>query len=203
MDWSNYYIKQIDKTTCGDFLLKHHYLSKQGFSFRSGYNFGLYFRDKLIGVVVFHTVSAWETVKGCFKLPDRQQAGFWELGRLAMDGEHAAKNCTSWFVARCIKLLRKATTVRALLSYADSLYHHGYIYQATNFGYYGLTAEKSDFWVKQADGSFKKQSRGKTKGVDGEWRKRSRKHRYLIVYDDSLTVYWKKEPYPKGDNTEY
>ena len=203
MDFSNYNIKRIDKNTCGEFLSNHHYLSKQGFSFRSGYNYGLFCEDKLIGVVVFHTVSAWETVKGAFGLLDREQAGFWELGRLAMDAEYTVKNCTSWFVTRCIKLLRQETTVRALISYADSLYHNGYIYQATNFKYYGLTAEKSDFWIRQADGTFKKQSRGTTKGKDGEWRKRSRKHRYMIVYDKTLKVLWKEENYPKGDNTEY
>lgn len=203
MDWSNYKIERIDKTSCKEFLLKHHYLSKQGFSFRSGYNYGLFYDDKLIGVAIFHTVSAKETIKGCFGLDGSDQKGFWELGRLAMDSEHKVKNCTSWFLSRCIKTLRKETEVRALISYADSDFHHGYIYQATNFKYYGLTAEKSDFWIKLPDGSFKKQSRGKTKGVEGEWRKRSRKHRYLIVYDKSLHTKWAEEPFPKGNNTEY
>ena len=201
MNWSNYRIERIDKKSCEEFLLQHHYLSKQGHGFRTGYNYGLFFEDKLIGVAIFHTVSAWETVRGCFGLEGKEQKGFWELGRLAMDSEYKVRNATSWFLARAIKMLRKETEVRALISYADSDYHHGYIYQATNFKYYGLTAARSDFWVRQPDGSFKKQSRGKTKGVDGEWRARSRKHRYLLVYDKSLTTLWKKEPFPKGDNT--
>ena len=88
--------------------------------------------------------------------------------------------------------------MRAILTYADTDYHKGFIYQALNFKYYGQTAPKKDFWVEQADGSFKKQSRGKTSGVKGEWRPRSRKHRYVLVYDKSLKVKWCEEPYPKS-----
>ena len=201
--WSNYRIERIEKKSCEEFLLRNHYLSRQGFSFRSGYNYGLFFEGELVGVAIFHAVSAWETVKGCFGLQNKEQKGFWELGRLAMDSEHKVKNATSWFLARAIKMLRKDTEVRALISYADSDYHHGYIYQATSFKYYGLTAARSDFWVRQEDGSFKKQSRGKTKGVDGEWRKRSRKHRYMLIYDKKLKTLWEEEPFPKGDNTVY
>ena len=195
---NNYSIKRVSKAECEQILSKNHYLSKQGFSFRCGRNYGLFLGDKLIGVAIFHTVSAWETVKGCFGLEDKEQKGFWELGRLALDSEYAVKNLNSWFVARCIKLLRAEENVRALISYADTEYHEGYIYQALNFQYYGLTAKKNDFWVKQKDGTYKKQSRGATKGVDGEWRPRSRKHRYLMVFDKSLTVKWTQQPYPKG-----
>jgi hypothetical protein len=41
------------------------------------------------------------------------------------------------------------------------------------------------------------------KGLEGEWRDRSRKHRYMIVYDKKLTVKWQEEQYPKGDNDVY
>jgi hypothetical protein len=56
-----------------------------------------------------------------------------------------------------------------------------------------LTDKKSDFWIKQPDGSFIKHSRGPIKGLEGEWRERSRKHRYLMVFDKSLNIYWKEE----------
>lgn len=198
MDFTNYSIKKVSKTECEQILNKNHYLSKQGFSFRCGQNYGLFLEDKLIGVAIFHTVSAWETVKGAFGLENKEQAGFWELGRLAIDGEHAVKNLNSWFVSRCIKLLRAEKNVRALISYADTEYHEGYIYQALNFKYYSLTAPKKDFWVKQDDGTYKKASRGaSSKNSTGEWRPRSRKHRYLLVFDKSLTVKWTQEPYPK------
>jgi hypothetical protein len=55
-------------------------------------------------------------------------------------------------VAKAIKRLRSETNVRALISYADSKYHHGYIYQATNFKYYGLAPQKQDFFEKLTGG---------------------------------------------------
>ena len=109
---------------------------------------------------------------------------------------HQAKehNLASWFVARAIKLLRQEEDVRAILSYADNDFHEGTLYRASNFTYYGLSDAKSDFWIKQEDGSYKKHSRGKMKGLDGEWRPRSRKHRFLKVYDKKLNCQWQPLP---------
>ena len=199
----NYEIKKVDKMTCKEFLLKYHYLSRQGYGFRSGQNYGLFEGDKLIGVAIFHGVSAGETVKGCFGLDKRDQQGFWELGRLAMDPECKVKNLTSWFLSKAMKQLRQDVRPRAVITYADADYHHGYIYQACNFTYHGLTAKKSDFWVKQDDGSYKKCGRGRPRDRDGEWRPRSQKHRYLKIYDKKLHTLWPTQPYPKGNNTEY
>lgn len=201
MKSTNYRIERVDKATCKELLLKHHYLSRQGYGFRSGYNYGLYEGERLIGVAVFHGVSAWQTVKGCFGLQDKEQKGFWELGRLAMDPECNVKNLTSWFLSKALKMLRQETHPRAVITYADAEYHHGYIYQACNFTYHGLTQKKTDFWAKQEDGSFKKAGRG-CKG-EGEWRPRTRKHRYLMAYDKRLNVLWPAAKYPKGDNSEY
>lgn len=198
MDYTKFTINHINRKTSEDFLKSRHYLALQGRSFRSGRNFGLCLGDELIGVAIFHGVSAGETIKGAFGLEKTEQAGFYELGRLALDADNNEKNLASWFLAQCIKLLRKETNVRAIITYADSSLHYGSIYQALNFKYYGLTTKKKDFYVKQEDGSYKLQTRGKTVGVDGEWRPRTQKHRYMIVYDKSLTVRWKEQPYPKA-----
>lgn len=200
----DYFIKLIKKDEAKLLLDKFHYLSKQGCGFRSGFNYGLFIGDKLIGVAIFHTLSVPETAKGCFGLNRNEQEGIYELGRLALDPNEYEKNLTSWFLSRAIKMLRKETKVRAILSYADSEFHNGYIYQATNFKYYGLTAPKKDFWILQEDGSYKKHQRGKVKGLEGEWRERSRKHRYLLIYDKDLKCKWELSPYPKEDNnSEY
>ena len=200
----DYEIKKISKRDTEDILKKFHYLSKQGFSFRSGFNYGLFIEDKLIGVAVFHTLSVPETAKGCFGLQRNEQQGLYELGRLALDPEEYEPNLTSWFLSRAIKMLRKEIEVKAILSYADSRYHNGYIYQATNFKYYGLTDPKKDFWILQEDGTYKKHQRGKIKGLQGEWRERNRKHRYLLIFDKELVCKWKEQPYPKNNNnSEY
>lgn len=199
METTKYSIEKITKKECESILNKHHYLGKQGCSFRSGHNYGLFQGDKLIGVAVFHGVSAWETVKGCFGLQNKEQAGFYELGRLAIDSEYNVPNLASWFTAKCIKRLRAERSVRAIISYADSDYHAGYIYQALNFKYCGMTAPKKDFWVEQADGTYKKATRGaSSKTHTGKWLPRSRKHRYVLIFDKSLTLKWKEEPYPKS-----
>ena len=96
-------------------------------------------------------------------------------------------------MARSIRQLKKDTNVRAILSYADTEYHLGTIYRACNFKYYGKTSPKKDFWVKQDDSTYKKLSRGKTKGLKGEWRPRSDKHRFLIINDKKLVCNWKEQ----------
>lgn len=201
-----YKVCNITRGGASRFLARHHYLSQQGAGFMASVEHGLFDQDlRMIGVIVWSWVSAPETLIGAFEGFDRtsDQSGVWELSRLAMDDAKKEKNLTSWFVARSIRILRKQENVRAIISYADSRYHHGYIYQATNFRYYGMTHEKNDFFEVLPDGREFKVTRGRVRDLKGEWRARSRKHRYMIVYDKRLKVKWKEEPYPKGDNTEY
>lgn len=196
---NKYSIEEISREEARNFLSAHHYLSQLGNGFLAVLSLGLFNHNyQLIGVVNYNYISAPETLVGAFGLPrESDQSGFIELTRLAMDDSRKEKNLTSWFVAQSIRYVRKMYHPRAILSYADSKYHIGYIYQATNFKYYGLTAPKKDFWV-----NGRIQQRGKTKGVHGEWKERSRKHRYLMVFDKRLQVKWKEQPYPKGVNNE-
>ena len=201
-----YTVENIDHKLADSFLTNHHYLAQQGNGFLGKKQYGLFREDyAIVGVIVFAGISVVETLIGAFEGFDRFscQDGFWELTRLAMDSDLKEKNLTSWFVAKSIRRLRSEAKVRALISYADSKYHHGYIYQATNFKYYGLAPQKQDFFEKLTDGGERQVWRGSVKGLAEEWRDRSRKHRYMIVYDKKLIVKWKEEPYPKGDNNEY
>lgn len=199
---NNYNIQEINKPLADDFLKRHHYLAQQGHGFLGKVEYGLFTSDnQFVGVVVFAGISVIETLIGAFEGFGRfsDQSGFWELTRLAMDDNNKEKNLTSWFVARAIKKLRAEHCVRAIISYADSQYHSGYIYQALSFKYYGLAPAKCDFF----EGGVRHVWRGSVKGLKGEWRPRSRKHRYMLVYDKTLSVKWQEEPYPKGDNQEY
>ena len=189
----------IGRPTAADLrplLDDYHYLSKISAGFKSGFNVGLYHSDDLVGGCIFTGFPVPELAKGCFGLNRDEQKGLWELSRFVLAPEHQAKehNLASWFVARAIKLLRQEEDVRAILSYADNDFHEGTLYRASNFTYYGLSDAKSDFWIKQEDGSYKKHSRGKMKGLDGEWRPRSRKHRFLKVYDKKLNCQWQPLP---------
>lgn len=111
-----------------------------------------------------------------------------------------------------------------LVSYADtSQNHHGYIYQATNWIYTGLSAKFMDYMVKGMEhlhgASVFDMSRGQEKRV--EWLKnkfgdrlymkeRPRKHRYFYFvgrkYDKKRMANelpYDIQPYPKGENKRY
>ena len=198
--FQNLSIRAITKSECAKLLNEYHYLSKESKGFRCGFNYGIFKQDELISVCIFHAPSVPELVKGCFGLDRSSQEGIYELGRLCVHPEHNFKNLLSWFVSKSIKLLKKETVLKAVISYADSKLHNGFIYQATNFSYYGLTDKKKDFWFELDDGTFIKHSRGPVKNKRGEWRDRTRKHRYMLVFDKTLKTKWIKQPYPKNKN---
>lgn len=194
-----YRIEEIGHTEAKNFLSAHHYLSQLGHGFIALVSLGLYNEKfQLVGVQCWNHISAPETLVGAFGLPrDCDQSRFLELTRLSMDDDKKEKNLTSWFVAKGLRYIRKNFKPRAVISYADSKYHCGYIYQATNWGYYGLTAAKKDFVV-----NGRIQQRGSVKGRDGSWVDRTRKHRYAIIFDKSCVMKWERMEYPKLKNHE-
>jgi len=190
---SEYTVVPVSKAECTQLLEDYHYLSNISKGFKSGENFGLMYHGHLLGVCIFTNFPVSELVMGCFGLDRTDQKGFFELSRLCVHpaAQFAEHNITSWFVARSIKLLKKSRKPRAILSYADKEHHVGTIYRACNFTYYGTAAQKNDYWVYDKYGHSTKLSRGKTTGVPGEWRPRSLKHRFLMVFDKTLNVKWK------------
>jgi hypothetical protein len=193
---SDYCIDRITKKQAEELLLEYHYLKDISKGFKSGKNYGLFKNNDfsplhighLLGVVIFSGLPVPEIAKGAFGLERNEQQGLFELSRLCIhpDIQSREHNITSWFVSRSIRQLRKDTEVKAIISYADSDFHSGTIYRACNFAYAGLTDPKKDFYY--ADGT--KHSRGKVKGAEGEWKERSRKHRYVMVFDKNLKLLW-------------
>ena len=193
---SDYYLDRITKKQAEDLLLTYHYLKDFSKTFKSGYNYGLFKKNdfsplnigQLLGTVIFTGLPVPEIAKGAFGLERNEQQGLFELSRLCIhpDTQSVEHNITSWFVSRAVRQLRKDTEVKAIISYADSDFHNGTIYRACNFKYAGLTDPKKDFYF--ADGT--KHSRGKVKGAEGEWKERSRKHRYVMIFDKNLELKW-------------
>lgn len=193
---SDYHIDRVNKSDAADLLLRFHYLKDISKTFKSGYNYGLYKNNEFCplniggiqGVCIFTGLPVPEIAKGAFGLERNEQQGLFELSRLCIhpDTQQEEYNITSWFVSRAIKQLRKDTKVRAIISYADSEHHGGTIYRACNFRYCGLSDPKKDFYF--SDGT--KHSRGKIGDAEGEWKDRSRKHRYVMVFDKSLELLW-------------
>jgi hypothetical protein len=200
---SDFYIDRVGKEEIKELLYTYHYLKDESKDFKSGFNYGL-FRSSVsdilrvggcLGTCIFTGLPVPEIAVGAFGLERNQQEGIYELSRLCIhpDIQKEEYNITSWFVSRCIKRFRKDVNPRAIISYADASKHSGIIYRASNFSYRGMTDPKKDFWIEQSDGSFIKHSRGPTKGLKGEWRNRTRKHRFTMVFDKTINILWKEE----------
>ena len=196
---SEFYIDKVGKDEIKDLLYTHHYLKDESKDFKSGYNYGLFRHTewecplrigRCLGACIFTGLPVPEIAVGAFGLERHEQQGLFELSRLCIEPstQSCEYNITSWFVSRSIRQLRKDTEVKAIISYADSNHHTGTIYRACNFKYAGLTDARKDFYF--ADGT--KHSRGRVKGSEGEWKDRSRKHRYVMIFDKSLKLAWKE-----------
>jgi len=208
----SYTIKSIDSYECHDWLLNKHYAKRIP---PIEYSFGLLKFDLLVGVITFGTPvsnSLRNIFDGKYKIL--------ELNRLVVN-EGLDKNCLSYFVSSSIKMLPKPTV---LVSYADTAQnHHGYIYQATNWIYTGLSAKRTDYSVKGLEhlhgSTIYDMSRGKENrskylkekfGDDLFITDRSRKHRYFMFLGSSSDIKemksklpYNQEPYPKGENKRY
>ena len=139
-------------------------------------------------------------------LPEINGGGqVYELNRLCREDDF--NEPLSAFVSACLRRLRPNNWI--IVSYSDTqMNHHGYIYQACNFMYTGLTKERTDIYT-----GIGKHSRHYTADdLNNEIRViRSAKHRYLFfcTHDKHLKQEWLKDlkypilPYPKGDNSNY
>ena len=137
-----YDIRPIRGDDTHEFFKEHHYLqnafSGDYFFYQQHVFYALWKEDTLMGCVQFMEATEGNRVdyqKDYFGF-EYNGRGIWDIGRLAVvpNQEH---NLTSWFLSRSIKLLRREHEVKYLLTLADSRYHDGTIYHATNFHYYG------------------------------------------------------------------
>jgi hypothetical protein len=201
MSKSEYCIRMITKAEAAPLLKNYHYLTEISNGFKSGHNVGLFritphdwedIPNILVGVCIFTGFPAPELAKGCFGLERNDQDGLWELSRLVLHptDQKREHNLAGWFASRAMRSLRDVESVRAILSYADDQFHSGTVYKALGFDYYGLSAEKKDFWFEQDDGSYIKHVRGPVKGCKGKWFPRTQKHRFLKVFDPALQCRW-------------
>lgn len=190
--------KQIDYTTAIDFLLPRHYSGRKP---QIKWAFGWYDNDRLMAVCTFGKPASNTLCDGiCGKENSKY---VYELNRLCREDD--LKEQLSQFVSKCLKWLKHVNVI--VVSYSDTaMNHHGYIYQACNFLYTGVTKERTD---KYTPGN--KHSRHYNNGEQGGYRKvRSSKHRYVYFCTNSKIQkqYWMESlrykvlDYPKGDNND-
>ena len=119
--------------------------------------------------------------------------------------QRGGHNYASYLVAHSLKMLPNGTFV---VSYADTAWSHvGYVYQATNFLYTGMSAKRVD--VFQPEGlhprAYDKENHSDLMQT------RSQKHRYVYLVGNKSTrrkmlkqlKYPVYDKYPKGDETPY
>ena len=190
-------------------LLKKHYAKRIP---SISYAFGLYEENQLIGVVTYGSPASHTL---CIGICGKEWSDkVLELNRLCL--QENSKNQASFLVANSIKLLPKPTIV---VSFADSVQGHiGYVYQATNFIYTGLSAKHMEWAIKGQEhkhgrhigGGLSLKEIKEKYGDDFYFKERSRKHRYILFHGDkkqkktmrSLLKY-DVLPYPKGDTKQY
>jgi len=193
-------------------LLKKHYAKR----FPSiSFAFGLYEHGILVGVVTYGMPSSATLRNGIAGVDNAKFV--LELNRLCIESKN--KNAASFLVGRSLRLLPNPSIV---VSYADIAQNHvGYVYQACNFMYTGLSAKRTDWKIKgmehlhsQTIVDMSKSCEGKRVefmrkkfGTDFYLLERSRKHRYIYVTGKNKAVKnsikYVKEPYPKGESKKY
>ncbi len=135
----NLRVASVDNKSTYDMLLNTHYAQRIP---SISYAFGLFHDLVLLGVVTFGTPSSAPLRRGV--CGDEWKTKVLELNRLCLVNNE--KNAASFLVGRALKML---PAPRIIVSYADiSQGHVGYVYQATNFLYCGLSAKRTDWKVK-------------------------------------------------------
>ena len=120
-------------------LLNRHYAKRIP---SISYAFGLYEDHNLVGVCTYGSPPSPSLCTGV--CGEEYKDKVVELNRLILDSPKP--NSASYLVSQSLKLLPKPSIV---VSYADTSQGHvGYIYQATNFLYTGLSEARVDWAVK-------------------------------------------------------
>jgi hypothetical protein len=167
------------------------------------YAFGLYNGNDLVGVCTFSTPPSLNLCIGVCGKEFKDEV--LELNRLFLVKNE--KNLASFFVSRALKMLPKPSIV---VSYADKTNGHcGYIYQATNFIYTGLSEKRTN--LKTDTGLHSRTDwKPKKEGEVREYVERPRKHRYIYFTGSKgerklrrQKLNYKILEYPKTENENY
>lgn len=191
---------EIPQSQTKEWILKKHYAHRMP---PISFSFGLY-DEGLVGVCTFGIPAS--------RFEDLQQP--YELNRLCVN-DGLPKNALSFFVSQCLKLFPKNNVI---VSYADpNNGHHGYIYQATNWLYTGLSVAHDNWYIngqllheKTIFNQYGTNSVDQLRkmGLDVRSEKTLPKYRYFYLVGDkkfkkSIKLKYPILPYPKGENKRY
>lgn len=177
-------VRRISRNDTKPFLLGVHYAKRMP---SVSFAFGLFIDQKLEGVVTYGSPPSAPLRSGICG-PD-YAPNILELNRLCLKNNR--RNEASFLVSKSLKMIDGD---RIIISFADTEQGHvGYVYQATNFIYCGLSANRTDWKVRGkehlhgqtvADEFRGMENRAKLMrqkyGDDFYLKPRPRKHRYVF-----------------------
>ena len=172
-----YHVLSIDSDMTYDWLLNKHYAKRIP---SISYAFGLYEDIILVGIMTIGKPASPSLCDGICGKENSQYV--YELNRLCVN-EGLEKNTLSFFVSQCLKMIKDNMI---LVSYADtSMNHNGYIYQATNWVYTGLSDKRTEWQLIGSNSHSKslcdKYTTEEMRSSDKfEMAERPRKHRYVF-----------------------
>jgi hypothetical protein len=189
----------LSYTDAINFLLPKHYSGRKP---HIRFAFGWIISNELVAVCTFGKPASPPL---CIGVCGKENSKYvYELNRLCRIETFNGQ--LSQFVGACLRQLQKENLI--IMSYSDTdMNHHGYIYQACNFIYTGVTKQRTDKYTEN-----NKHSRHYDNDNQNGLRKvRTAKHRYIFfcTKNKKLKTEWKNSlnypilPYPKGDNSNY
>lgn len=206
-DLRGYGVVPIDKPTAMGVVVERHYLHRRC---PCSMAFGLIDPEgRLVGVCTYGVPPSSTLLKGV--CGPEEAHNVYELNRLWVD-DSVPRNGESMLVGRSLRMLDREIVV----SFADtSRGHVGYVYQATNFLYCGLSAKFRDPKVRgmegmhhatYAHGMTMAQVRERYGAENVYYVDRPRKHRYVFFSASKKRrrklmkeLRYEVLPYPKGD----
>jgi len=208
---SNMVVRSVPRDVYEPWLVLRHYAKRVPIVQHA---FGVFVERECVGVVTFGSPASPQVARSVISAEHSRLVI--ELNRLCVDDD-APRNASSVLVSASLRLLPRPAVV---VSYADGAQGHvGYIYQATNFGYYGAAAAH-DAEYESPSGEVVHPRTMVARGIsnptawarDNGWGKRDAKpkHRYVYLCGSprqkrTLTkaLMWKPETYPKGETRRY
>lgn len=184
-------VKQITYEQTKPFLLEIHYARRMP---SISWAFGLFEDDNIVGCITYGKPASNNL---CVGLAGEENSKYvYELNRLVITTD--TPNSASFLIGRSLRLLPKPLYI---VSYADDGWgHKGYVYQATNWLYTGMTRPRTDIYSESGH------SRHHSGDVTRR-QKRSGKHRYVFCVGDkkkmAMAIKYPITDYPKGNSIKY
>ena len=205
-----YSVRAIDKSDTHDLIMNVHYARRMP---PISFAYGLFNDGVLKGIVTYGMPASPALCKGV--CGEEWRRNVLELNRLCLVDNQP--NEASRLVGASLKLLPQP---KVIVSYADTAHKHtGFIYQATNFIYTGMTVKRTDWAIRGLEHMHTKALTNTVVHLENPletlkerygdrfyYRDRSQKHRYIYFVGNKRerkvlkkALRYPTIPYPKEE----